>query len=137
MPGWKHAFSLPWAAVKAATPPGTVVLIGKQATLLFPSRLLPTQLLTPSEEHGVTYRRGRYVNEVVKCPRPTEDPADPLNWPGWFKVACMTTVAFYAFAANYISTAVAPALPIWNLQFPEEPRAMKDLMGFISVRTRL
>ena len=29
MPGWRYAFSLPGEAVKAATPPGTVVLIGK------------------------------------------------------------------------------------------------------------
>lgn len=28
MPGWKYAFSLPGSAVKAATPPGTVRLIG-------------------------------------------------------------------------------------------------------------
>ncbi|KAK4157152.1 hypothetical protein C8A00DRAFT_40385 [Chaetomidium leptoderma] len=110
MPGWRYAFSLPGEAVKAATPPGTVVLI----------------------EHSVTHQNGRFVDRVVHSPLPTADPADPLNWPRWRKVACMSAVSFYAFVSNYISASLAPALPIWNLEFPHDPRPTKDLMELVA-----
>ncbi|KAL2197709.1 major facilitator superfamily domain-containing protein [Corynascus similis CBS 632.67] len=111
MPGWKHAFSLPSEAVKAARPPGTVLLI----------------------EHSVTHQDGRHVDRVVRFPMPTADPADPLNWPKWQKVSCMVTVSLYAFVSNYISASIAPALPTWNHEFPHDRRPMKDLMQFVAL----
>ncbi len=44
MPGWKYAFSLSGEALKAATPPGTVVLIGKEALPLSLPVSLPSSL---------------------------------------------------------------------------------------------
>ncbi|KAL2166642.1 hypothetical protein VTG60DRAFT_2338 [Thermothelomyces hinnuleus] len=103
MPGWKYAFSLPSEAVKAATPPGTVLLIGERGT---PSH--------PEHEAAHAHRDGRDVDRVVRFPTPTADPADPLNWPRWQKAACMVTLSLYAFVSNYISASIAPALPRWN-----------------------
>ncbi|KAL2257811.1 hypothetical protein VTK26DRAFT_9136 [Humicola hyalothermophila] len=112
MQGWRYAFSLPAAAVEAATPPGTVPLV----------------------EHSINLQRlrGKHVDRVAKYPLPTSDPADPLNWPTWRKVVCMTTVAYYAFVANFISASIAPALPLWNLSFPRDPRPVKELTGFVA-----
>ncbi|KAL2176413.1 major facilitator superfamily domain-containing protein [Thermothelomyces heterothallicus CBS 202.75] len=101
MPGWKYAFSLPSEAVKAATPPGTILLTD--------------------------------VVRVVRFPTPTADPADPLNWPRWQKAACMVTLSLYAFVSNYISASIAPALPRWNYEFPDDRRPSQDLMQFVAV----
>ncbi len=84
-------------------------------------------------EYSKEHRKGRYVDRVVKFPIPTEDPADPLNWPTWRKVACMVSVSLYAFVANYISASMAPALPMWNHAFPHDRRPLKDLMSFVAV----
>jgi hypothetical protein len=46
----------------------------------------------------------------------------------------MATVSWYAFVANYISASIAPALPLWNHEFPHDRRPLKDLMGFVAVR---
>ncbi|KAH6850644.1 major facilitator superfamily domain-containing protein [Chaetomium sp. MPI-CAGE-AT-0009] len=108
MPGWKFAFRLSREAVKAATPPGTVLLIEHSASL---------------PENG---------QAVVRFPVPTADPADPLNWPQWRKVMCMVTVSYYAFVANYISSSVAPALALWEHSFPQDPRSMQDLIQLVS-----
>ncbi|KAK4211228.1 major facilitator superfamily domain-containing protein [Rhypophila decipiens] len=112
MPGWKYAFSLSSESVKAATPPGTVRLI---------------------EQAQTTLHHGRYVEKVVRFPVPTSDPADPLNWAPWRKISCLLTVSLYSFACNFSSASLSPALPIWNLWFPENARPFKDLMKFVAV----
>ncbi|KAL2017361.1 hypothetical protein VTK56DRAFT_2284 [Thermocarpiscus australiensis] len=111
MPGWKYAFSLSREAVRAATPPGTVLLI----------------------DHGATQEHGKYVDRVIRYPEPSPDPADPLNWPAWRKAACMTVVSLYAFVANFTSTCISPALPIWNLSFPHDARPIQELMQFVAL----
>ncbi|KAK0652357.1 major facilitator superfamily domain-containing protein [Cercophora newfieldiana] len=116
MPGWKYAFSLTRDAVKAATPPGTVRLI----------------------EHGTTQQPdGRYVDDLIRFPVPTSDPADPLNWAPWRKISCLTIICLYAFVCNFISASIAPALPIWNLSFPQDPRLFDDLMRFVALNILL
>ena len=90
-------------------------------------------MLSVRLEHSVTKQNGQYVDRVVKYPIPTDDPADPLNWPSWRKVVCMVSVSLYAFVANYISASMAPALPLWNHAFPHDRRPIKDLMGFVAV----
>ncbi|KAK4669822.1 uncharacterized protein QC763_206340 [Podospora pseudopauciseta] len=114
MPGWKYAFSLSREAVKAATPPGTVRLIEPTATVVIP-------------EGGVTT-----TDRFSKYPLPTPDPADPLNWAPWRKLACISTVSLYAFVSNFISACIAPALPVWNLEFPEDQRKIEELMQFVA-----
>ncbi|KAK3369996.1 major facilitator superfamily domain-containing protein [Podospora didyma] len=115
MPGWKYAFSLSREAVKGATPPGTVRLI----------------------EHSITQHNGRYVDRVANFPVPTSDPADPLNWAQWRKVCCLATVSLYAFVSNFASASLAPALPIWNLFFPQNLKSPNDLMQFIAFNVLL
>ncbi|KAK3997532.1 major facilitator superfamily domain-containing protein [Cladorrhinum sp. PSN332] len=110
MPGWKYAFSLTRQAVQAATPPGTVRLI----------------------EHSITRDNGRYVDRVANYPMPTLDPADPLNWAPWRKVACMVSVSLYALVANFISACMAPTLPVWNLEFPDDPKEVDQLMQLVA-----
>lgn len=66
-------------------------------------------------------------------PMPTEDPADPLNWADWRKISCMSTVALYAFVANYISASMAPALPVWNRSFPRDRKPLEDLTQLVAV----
>ncbi|KAK4191254.1 major facilitator superfamily domain-containing protein [Podospora australis] len=115
MPGWKHAFSLTRDEVKAATPPGTVRLIEPTAA---------------SED-------GRHVDRISKYPLPTVDPADPLNWAPWRKVACMFSVSLYAFSSNFVAACIAPALPAWNIAFPDKPRELLQLMQFVAYNVLL
>ncbi|KAK0619731.1 major facilitator superfamily domain-containing protein [Immersiella caudata] len=116
MPGWKYAFSLSREETKAATPPGTVRLI----------------------EHATTQQpNGKYVDRVAKYPVPTSDPADPLNWEPWRKMSCLGSVSLYAFVCNFISASITPALPIWNLSFPHDPRPFDDLIRFVALNVLL
>ncbi|KAK0727823.1 major facilitator superfamily domain-containing protein [Lasiosphaeria miniovina] len=123
MPGWNYAFSLSREAVKAATPPGTVRLIGKNENR--------------PQQHSITQHNGRYVDRVANFPVPTADPADPLNWARWRKFSCLAAVSSYAFVANFVSASLAPALPIWNLSFPQSPRPPEDLVQFIAFNVLL
>jgi len=84
-------------------------------------------------EHTTAQQNGRYVDRVVKFPLPTSDPADPLNWAPWRKFACLATVSLYAFVCNFASASLAPALPMWDLWFPLDPRPFRDLTKFIAV----
>jgi len=47
---------------------------------------------------------------------------------------CLAIVSLYAFVCNFISASIAPALPIWNLSFPHDPRPFDDLIRFVAVR---
>ncbi|KAK1825871.1 hypothetical protein QBC39DRAFT_365678, partial [Podospora conica] len=66
-------------------------------------------------------------------PVPSADPADPLNWPLWRKDLCLASLCLFAFAANFTSTCIGPALPIWDLTFPDDPKPFKQLMLLVSV----
>ncbi|KAK0739311.1 major facilitator superfamily domain-containing protein [Apiosordaria backusii] len=123
MPGWKYAFSLNQEAVKAATPPGTVRLVEPAV----PAIIIP--------EDGTTTQPN--IERFSKYPLPTPDPADPLNWAPWRKLACISSVSLYAFVSNFISACVAPALPVWNLEFPEDQRKIEELMQFVAYNVLL
>lgn len=84
-------------------------------------------------EHTSNHGEGQDGDNVVKSPTPSADPADPLNWPQWRKAMCMVSVAYYAFVSNYISSSIAPALPLWNHEFPQDRRPMQDLIQLVSV----
>jgi hypothetical protein len=45
----------------------------------------------------------------------------------------MVAVSFYAFVSNYISASIAPALPLWNRQFPQDRKPTRDLMTLVAV----
>ncbi|KAF1981651.1 synaptic vesicle transporter [Aulographum hederae CBS 113979] len=42
-------------------------------------------------------------------PLPSKDPADPLNWPSWTKLANLLTVSFLCLSGGFISAGVIPA----------------------------
>ncbi|CAI7617982.1 unnamed protein product [Penicillium crustosum] len=42
-------------------------------------------------------------------PLPSDDRADPLNWPSWKKHTTLLLVAFHSFMANFIGAGVIPA----------------------------
>jgi hypothetical protein len=45
----------------------------------------------------------------------------------------MVAVSFYAFVSNYVSASIAPALPLWNKQFPQDRKPTRDLMTLVAV----
>ncbi|KAB5550753.1 major facilitator superfamily domain-containing protein, partial [Coniochaeta sp. 2T2.1] len=106
MTSWRHAFSLPKHAVADATPQGTVKFIAESIA---------------------------GVHDTLKWPRPSADPADPLNWSVWRKTAILILSSIYAFVANYSSSNIAPALQLWNYTFPTDPRPYPELVRLIAV----
>ncbi|KAI5460933.1 major facilitator superfamily transporter [Mariannaea sp. PMI_226] len=114
MSGWKHAFSLSKEQVRDATPPGTVTLI----------------------EHRTSSTNGQASADdagIIKYPLPSSDPADPLNWPTWRKMALLATVSLYAFVANFTSADIAAALQLWPKFFPTDPQSESNLVHLIAV----
>ncbi|KAF7547595.1 hypothetical protein G7Z17_g7637 [Cylindrodendrum hubeiense] len=88
MSAWKFAFALSKAEVHEAKPPGTAFLI---------------------REHE--RNEGSSV-ELIKVPHPSNDPADPLNWPTWRKFAALLVASLFAFTGNFVSASIAPALEL-------------------------
>jgi len=61
-------------------------------------------------------------DHIVRLPKPSRSPADPLNWSPARRWAILFTMCFYALAADFAAGAVAPALPIMEFQFvPHTP----------------
>ncbi|KAK2796526.1 hypothetical protein FQN51_009306 [Onygenales sp. PD_10] len=81
---FRRAFALSEGEVCDATPPGTDVLVDHTATDL----------------------------HLELVPKPSLDPADPLNWPLWRKLAILFCMSLYAFVANFTSASLSSALPI-------------------------
>ncbi|KAI0127435.1 major facilitator superfamily domain-containing protein [Xylariales sp. AK1849] len=112
MAEWKHAFSISQEEIKTATPPGTVVFItGTDET---------------KSSHDV---HGKHI----RFPKPSNDPADPLNWPIWRKHVVLIIVSLYSFVANFAASNISPALQLWPLFFPHDIRPFPVLSRLISV----
>ncbi|EFQ36723.1 major facilitator superfamily transporter [Colletotrichum graminicola M1.001] len=111
MSGWRYAFALSKQEVAAATPPGTARLLDES-----------TRISTSP-------------NSFTRFPPPSEDPADPLNWARWRKLALLLVVSFYSFCGNFTSASIAPALQLWFKTFPSQVRPYGDLTHFIAVNT--
>ncbi|KAK7413501.1 hypothetical protein QQX98_007649 [Neonectria punicea] len=109
MSGWRYAFSLSKADVKDAQPPGTL-------------RLLDQSLQGARESEG-----GR-----VKFPRPSADPADPLNWSAKRKIPILLVASLYAFASNFISSVIAPAFQLWPSVYPNDPKPVSSLTYLVA-----
>ncbi|KAF6819451.1 MFS transporter [Colletotrichum plurivorum] len=118
MSGWKYAFSLSKHEVAEATPPGTAKLISA---------------LTDEDESLGASRRSSA--SLIRYPQPSEDPADPLNWPAWRKFGLLLAVGLYSFTGNFTSASIAPALQLWFKTFPTQPRPFSDLTYFIAIST--
>ncbi|KAI3394726.1 hypothetical protein diail_2255 [Diaporthe ilicicola] len=122
MSGWRYAFSLSKAGVKDATPPGTVRLVDHHVH----EKALEAGHTQPDTSDSES-------DELVRFPRPSADPADPLNWPSWRKVALLLTASMYAFVGNFASSGLAPALQAYNMNFPTDPQPFSQLTQLIAV----
>ncbi|KKY36324.1 putative major facilitator superfamily transporter [Diaporthe ampelina] len=122
MSGWKYAFSLSKAEVTEATPPGTVRLVDHH---------LHEKALEAGETRPDTSDFSS--DEIVRFPRPSADPADPLNWASWRKVAVLLTTSIYAFVGNFASAGLAPALQAYNTNFPNDPQPFSQLTQLVAV----
>jgi hypothetical protein len=70
---------------------------------------------------------------LVKFPKPTNSPRDPLNLPLWHKIAALLVASIYAFISNYISSSIAPVLQLWFVAYPQEPKPFSELSYIIAV----
>ncbi|KAL6230024.1 hypothetical protein BDW75DRAFT_234734 [Aspergillus navahoensis] len=88
MSGWRFAFSLSKAELKAAAPPGTSKLV--------------------DHHHDFEERRD---NSLILIPSPTNRAEDPLNWATWRKISVLCALCFYVLVAEYASAVPASVLP--------------------------
>ncbi|KAH6888108.1 major facilitator superfamily transporter [Thelonectria olida] len=109
MSAWRFAFSLSKAEVHEAKPPGTAVIIREY------NQHVDSSL------------------EIVKVPQPSADPADPLNWPTWRKFSVLLVASLFAFAGNFLSASIAPALQLLYHGFVPPTRSFTELTYYISV----
>ncbi|KAL4863665.1 hypothetical protein BDV12DRAFT_189503 [Aspergillus spectabilis] len=96
MSGWRFAFSLSKAEVKAAAPPGTSKLVGHHRDF---------------EE--------RRDDSLILIPTPTRRAEDPLNWATWRKIGVLFALCFYVLVAEYASAVPASVLP--NMAYATQP----------------
>ncbi|KAF1955029.1 MFS general substrate transporter [Byssothecium circinans] len=113
MSGFKHAFSLSKAEVKNATPLGTVTLV----------------------EHLEWTASQQIHDELRLVPRPSADPADPLNFSKWRKAGILFSMALCPFVANFTVGSIASALPIYASTpvFGFPPKPFSQLTHLIAV----
>lgn len=84
--------------------------------------------------------RGKIDQEVggnddvtIRFPRPSADPADPLNWAPWRKHTVLLTVSLFALFSNFTSASLAPGLSLWPLYYPNDPRPFTVLARLMAV----
>ncbi|KAH7014934.1 major facilitator superfamily transporter [Ilyonectria destructans] len=111
MSAWKFAFSLSKAEVHEAKPPGTALII---------------------REHE---RNVGSSTELIKFPQPSNDPADPLNWPTWRKFTALLVASLFAFTGNFLSASIAPALQLLYHGIVPPTRPFSELTYLISTST--
>ncbi|KAL2203326.1 hypothetical protein CC79DRAFT_1373471 [Sarocladium strictum] len=97
MSGFKYAFSLSKREVEFATPRGTM-------------------------NAAETDLQGKFILR----PEPSEDPADPLNWPVWRKAAVLICMSMFGFIINFSSATVASALPLLATPMAFDPPVPVD-----------
>ncbi|PNS17297.1 hypothetical protein CAC42_6980 [Sphaceloma murrayae] len=93
MTSFKEAFALSKSEVQSAIPPGTAVIIDNE--------LVRTD--TGHHEHQEAH--------IHLQPEPSADPADPLNFPKWRKLAILALMSVYAFLSNSQSAIFSSAFP--------------------------
>ncbi|OQE18687.1 hypothetical protein PENSTE_c017G09021 [Penicillium steckii] len=102
MSGFRYAFSLSAQEVKEAIPPGTVVLLSRGS-------------------HTAGNGESTQENELILVPQPSSNPADPLNWPNWRKIAVLACMSLYAAVGNFTSASIASAFPLYGTPLAFNP----------------
>ncbi|KAH9884634.1 MFS general substrate transporter [Cubamyces lactineus] len=94
--------------------------------------LLSDQGIVHGHEVAIDLKRGtgKYAH-VVLIPQPSDDPADPLNWPRWKKEACFWTLAFAASLDGALSPMVGPGYVLLAKQFNVSVDNVTSSFGFI------
>ncbi|KAJ5728883.1 uncharacterized protein N7483_003391 [Penicillium malachiteum] len=115
MSGFRFAFSLQKSEVEKAHPPGTAKLYDHQ--------LQRSALGTHTDQDDI----------LVLIPKPSADPADPLNWATWRKVMVLLSLCYYTFVGNVVATTLTSALGYLEIAFPTIPYA--KLIRALAVNT--
>lgn len=77
-------------------------------------------------------------DELQLNPRPSLDPADPLNWPLWRKYAILACMSLFPFVSNFASASIASTFPIYETPAVfMPPPSFSQLTRLISVCTVL
>ncbi|KAK7409178.1 hypothetical protein QQX98_008671 [Neonectria punicea] len=63
---------------------------------------------------------------TVLLPQPTDDPADPLNWPSWKKHAILLTIAWGAFCADFTSAAGSATIILQATEWHESINTINE-----------
>ncbi|KAK7464474.1 hypothetical protein VKT23_006644 [Stygiomarasmius scandens] len=74
------------------------------------------QQVTIDEAGTLKKGTGRHAH-IILIPQPSDDPADPLNWPRWKKEACFWTLAFAASLDGALSPMTGPGYVLLSGQF--------------------
>ncbi|PVH93939.1 MFS general substrate transporter [Periconia macrospinosa] len=115
MAEFRKAFTLSKAEVENATPPGTVTLI----------------------EHLERTASHEIQDELRLVPRPTADPADPLNFSTWRKAGILFSMSLCPFVANFTAGSLSSALPVYAstpaLGLPPKPFSKLNQLIAINV----
>lgn len=70
---------------------------------------------------------------MVKFPKPSNSPRDPLNFSFKRKAGALIVASLYAFVANFASSNIAPVLQLWPSRYPTEPKTFDQLSYIIAV----
>ena len=70
---------------------------------------------------------------MVKFPKPSNSPRDPLNFSFSRKAGALVVASLYAFIANFASSNIAPVLQLWPSRYPTEPKTFDQLSYIIAV----
>lgn len=103
------------------------------ATAFCRSRIQRATLMAILSSIGDESKSTTHGHEHIRFPKPSEDPADPLNWPIWRKHASLLVMALYSFVSNFTASNIAPALQMWPLFFPQDIRPFPVLSRLIAV----
>ncbi|KAH7134969.1 major facilitator superfamily domain-containing protein [Dendryphion nanum] len=74
-------------------------------------------------------------DEIRLVPQPSEDPADPLNFPMWRKMAILGCMSLFPFIVNITSASISSALPFYAAApiFGLPPKTFAQLSYLIAV----
>ena len=70
---------------------------------------------------------------MVKFPKPSDSPRDPLNFSFARKAGALLVASVYAFVSNFTSSSIAPVLQLWPAAYPQEPKDFSQLAYIVAV----
>ena len=127
----RGALALSRAEVKNAKPRGTSTLVGTISIILGRTYFANCCDL----EHLEHTASQSNHDEIRLVPQPSADPADPLNFPTWQKLAVLFVMSLHPFVVNFTSSSISSALPIYAATpiFGFPPKGFSQLTYLIAV----